>query len=276
MPLRPLLPGDKVLCLPPNQPRRDGGTQFREGTDPRWVQRMAEQLDAGEDLTGGEHDLDPIVAFWDGKEYWLAHGFHRTAAYESRGAKRIEFLVRQGTLRDARLYAAGCNAKGRLARSLEDARRAARFLLADDEWSLWSDRKIATHCGVSPTSVGNYRRELVAEKCFQEEEAKRLAGGKKSKKIVVQNGHSPKSPDPECNGFSPPDLSEYDEDEEAFERVMNAVNPARRKMDDGDVEEKETQIRRSIIKFIRHAGDLGLTPMEALRRYFPRAMPAEH
>jgi hypothetical protein len=35
-------------------------------------------------------------------------------------------------------------------------------LLRDDEWTQWSDRKIAWHCGVSNRFVGDVRRELAS------------------------------------------------------------------------------------------------------------------
>ncbi|MEO6960160.1 MAG: hypothetical protein ABI081_09285, partial [Burkholderiaceae bacterium] len=45
-----------------------------------------------------------------------------------------------------------------------DKRKAVNAMLADAEWSQWSDRKIAEQCGVSASFVGAMRKPEVAEK----------------------------------------------------------------------------------------------------------------
>ena len=60
----------------------------------------------------------------------------------------------------AKLYACGANSKHGLLRSNEDKRKAVRTLLQDAEWSVWSDRDIATRCNVSPTFVDDLRKKL--------------------------------------------------------------------------------------------------------------------
>lgn len=67
--------------------------------------------------------------------------------------------VRNGTRRDALLFACGANASHGLRRSSADKRKAVETLLADDEWKQWSDREIAKRCHVSHVSVGSWRQE---------------------------------------------------------------------------------------------------------------------
>jgi ParB-like chromosome segregation protein Spo0J len=45
------------------------------------------------------HDqIEPVVVYFDGTKYWLAHGFHRIAAALVLGRETISSIVRQGTL----------------------------------------------------------------------------------------------------------------------------------------------------------------------------------
>ena len=129
------------------------GVQVREATDDDTVAEYAEHLD----------DLPPVVAFSDGRRYWLADGWHRRDAHELKGRKTILCEVRDGTERDAILFACGANLRHGLRPVLSDRCRAARLLLADPEWSAWSNRKIADLAGVNPQTVANYRAELSAD-----------------------------------------------------------------------------------------------------------------
>jgi ParB-like chromosome segregation protein Spo0J len=131
----------------------DGGTQSRAKVDEEVVADYAQIIRDGT-------DLPPVVAFHDGKNYWLADGFHRIEAYRSAGAVEIEADVRQGTRRDAILFSVGANAHHGLQRTSEDKRRAVLTLLKDDEWSKWSDREIARQCSVGRDLVGDVRRQI--------------------------------------------------------------------------------------------------------------------
>lgn len=138
--------------------RTDGGTQARAGLDEATV---IEYTDAMRD--GAE--FPPVTLFYDGTDYWLGDGFHRVEARrrlkdEGRGGA-IAVDLRQGTRRDAVLFAAQANASHGLRRSADDKRRAVMCLLNDGEWGKWSDREIARRCHVSPTLVGKLRGEVV-------------------------------------------------------------------------------------------------------------------
>ncbi len=141
-----------TTVLPLADLRTDGGTQPRASLSEETVAEYAEAMAAGV-------RFPPVVAFYDGTDRWLADGFHRVQAAQVAGRDSIEVDIRQGTRRDAVLYAAGANAQHGLRRTNADKRRAVFTLLADPEWSAWSDQEIARRCGVDPTWVGRLRRE---------------------------------------------------------------------------------------------------------------------
>lgn len=135
------------------QIRLDGGTQPRAGIDEATVAEYAAQMEAG-DL------FPPLIVFHDGSSYWLADGFHRVAAWWRVGHETMPADVRQGTQRDAILYAVGANASHGLRRSNDDKRRAVLRLLEDEEWGQWSDREIARRTHTSHTFVAGLRATL--------------------------------------------------------------------------------------------------------------------
>jgi hypothetical protein len=100
----------------------------------------------------------PIVVFFDGERYWLADGFHRTAAARRARLKSIDAEVRPGSRRDALLYALGSNADHGLRRTDDDKRKAVRTLLADPDWAVRSTNWIATVLHVSQPLVEKIRR----------------------------------------------------------------------------------------------------------------------
>lgn len=143
-----------------------GGTQARAALDEVTVADYAEAMLAGD-------RFPPVIVFYDGSEYWLADGFHRHAATLRAELTEIAAEVRQGTRRDAILYAVGANARHGLRRSNADKRRAVETLLTDSEWSKWSNRQIAEKCGVTHTFVGDIRAELSGSRSQMEATARR-------------------------------------------------------------------------------------------------------
>lgn len=130
--------------------RLDGGTQARVAVNNEAVTEYAEALRAGA-------ELPRVVVFFDGADNWLGDGFHRTHAYRQAGRVEIPAEVRDGTRRDAVLFACGANAEHGLRRTNADKRKAVETLLADDEWKTWSDSAIARACGVSHPFVAAIR-----------------------------------------------------------------------------------------------------------------------
>ncbi len=131
--------------------RRDGGTQLRGGTIEETLEAYALAITAGD-------VLPPVTAFRDADgELWLADGFHRVEAHLRAGKAVIAVKILTGSKRDALLHAVGCNAAHGLPRTNADKRRAVTTLLADPEWSQWSDRQIADRCRVDGKTVGSAR-----------------------------------------------------------------------------------------------------------------------
>lgn len=130
--------------------RIDGGTQSR-------VELHQDAISDYAELLSGDTAFPAVIVFDDGAAKWLADGFHRYHAYLKAGKSLIECDVRQGTLRDAILFAVGANAEHGLKRTPEDKRKAVRMLINDEEWAKWSDREIAKACKVSQPFVGKLR-----------------------------------------------------------------------------------------------------------------------
>lgn len=100
----------------------------------------------------------PVELFYDGSNYFIGDGWHRVLAWLETTISCIPARVHNGGKREAMLHAIGAN-KG-LRRTNEDKRRAVSLLLEDEEWSKWTTRQIADHCGVSHMLVVNMRKEL--------------------------------------------------------------------------------------------------------------------
>jgi hypothetical protein len=101
--------------------------------------------------------LPPLVAYFDGVDFWLADGFHRYHAYRAAGVEVVMADVRTGSKRDAVLFSVGANAAHGLRRSNADKRRAVMTLLDDPEWATWSGNQIAKACSVSEGFVRHLR-----------------------------------------------------------------------------------------------------------------------
>lgn len=132
--------------------RRDGGTQSRAGMNGVVVYEYADLMKEGA-------TFPDIIVFFDGKDYWLADGYHRHAAAVEAKLVSINADVRQGTQRDAVLFSVGANSTHGLRRTNDDKRRAVITLLQDEEWSKWSDREISRRTGVSPSTVSSIRQQ---------------------------------------------------------------------------------------------------------------------
>lgn len=143
-----------VVCLEISDLRRDGGLLCRAFIQVDVVAAYAASL-----MSGAQ--FPPAIAFDDGKEIWLADGYHRFAAAECIGQKTFNVDVRLGSLRDAILYVTsrGASEIQGLPHSEGDRCRVVKRLLLDPEWRKWSNDRIADHCGVSTQFVRRIRQE---------------------------------------------------------------------------------------------------------------------
>ena len=139
------------------QIRTDGGTQPRAELLIEVTEEYAEQMRAGV-------EFPPITVFFDGKEYWLADGFHRVGAHRRAfGADAsIEVEVLQGTQADAQWYSYSVNKTHGLRRNNDDKERAVRAALKHPKSVGLSNCQIAEHCGVDEKTIRKYRRQMGA------------------------------------------------------------------------------------------------------------------
>jgi hypothetical protein len=134
----------------------DGAAQVRLKIRPAVVRAYAQAM--RQQVKEAGLRFPPIVLFSDGPRYTLADGFHRVLAARQAGLTEFPALVRAGNERDALLSSLSANAGHGLPRSNADKRRAVALLLADPEWSTWSDHAIARHCQVSQVLVSKMRK----------------------------------------------------------------------------------------------------------------------
>lgn len=152
----------KTLQLKIEQIVTNAGTQVRVQHSREAITEFSEAVEDGD-------EFPPIVVFFDGKRYYLADGFHRLLAHLEAGSQTILADVREGTARDAILYAAGhANAEKRAVRLTQaDKDKARRMIVSDPEWAKeWSDREMARrfpHLGTDKT-FATTRRMIEAER----------------------------------------------------------------------------------------------------------------
>lgn len=142
----------------------NGRTQLRvQGT----VRERVEDYAA---LYASGHHLPPVTVFDDGKDLWLADGWHRVEAARLAGWTDIPCDVRTGKRTDAVLFALGANAGHGLRRSREDLHHAIRCALLDPELDLVrrTDRALAALVVCAPSTVGRVRAELVADEAIED------------------------------------------------------------------------------------------------------------
>jgi hypothetical protein len=142
------------MLLQYHQIRMDGGTQPRSELEIPVMEDYAELMRCGT-------QFPPITVFFDGKDYWLADGFHRVgAALRARPNDPIEAEVIQGTQSDAQWYSFGANKTHGLRRMPGDRIRAIIAALRHPEAANKSDREIAAHVGCHRETVAKYRKQI--------------------------------------------------------------------------------------------------------------------
>lgn len=189
--------------------RTDGGTQARVKLNQELVNKYAEQMKDGD-------KFPPITVFNDGSDNWLADGFHRFFAHKANEETMVEADVISGTLEDATLYAYAANAKRGMSMSDEDNRNVITLMLKHPKWSLWSDREISRHVGVSNTTVGRVKQSLNLPK---EDVVKYNKNGKeyemKTEKLKVRA---------ERPAGTKPDVSTINEDKLAIDNLNDQIS----------------------------------------------------
>lgn len=176
--------------------RLDGGTQSREKIDQDTVGEFAQSMQLGA-------NFPPILIFYDGKNYWLADGFHRVHAALALGLETIKATVRQGTQKDASWESCGANKTHGLKRTNEDKRRAVEMALRLCPEK--SDRMLADHCGVDHKTVAKLRPQTTGEVPQSEPQPRT---GRDGRTINTANIGRPKDTEPEEGGDTEDPITE--------------------------------------------------------------------
>lgn len=167
----------KIEILPIDLIRIDGQTQARIKINEDAVDDYAEVIkDAG-----GDWPFDPIDVFFDGSNYFVADGFHRTLAAIRMKRASIPCRVHQGTAKDAKIFGMTANDTHGIRMTREDKRACVEWLL-DHGGSMTQD-EIATKAGVTSRTV----RNVVADR---DPEKRKVSGSSKS------SSNSAKAPKP--------------------------------------------------------------------------------
>jgi hypothetical protein len=144
-----------VRRVPLSAIKIDEASQSRVTIRVNVVNKYAEAMKL--QLSDKEWRFPPVVLFQEGEGYWVGDGFHRILACKKVNIPEIPADVRIGTKRDAFLFSIPANADHGLPFTSADKRRAVQILLADPEWSQWSNAEIARRCQASQPFVGRIR-----------------------------------------------------------------------------------------------------------------------
>ena len=168
--------------------RMDGGTQVRVMLDDDLIKRYA-------CLMADEQDLDPILLYFDGEQYWLVDGFHRVGAARELGKSTIPAIVKQRS--QAQAVWDSLTANGRHGKQLTPADRIAAIKKALRIHPEYTDRRIAKELMVDNKTVAKYRKELEAVEEIPQQADRQGSDGDtyKAKKSTSQEP-SKKAPQP--------------------------------------------------------------------------------
>lgn len=132
----------------------DPEIQPRETLSDQTVDNIVSDLEDG-------IEYDAVDVFTEDDQRWLAHGFHRMAAYKKTGKTKIACNVHEGGKDRAAWFALSCNQKSSTGRTRADKRRIVLRAFEIDPKR--SSPEIARHCGVSETFVRQLRKGTKGE-----------------------------------------------------------------------------------------------------------------
>lgn len=157
------MPKTEILSL--EVLRLDGDTQSRLEPCKQAVEEYADAIVAA----GKDWPFGPLDVFFDGSDYWLADGFHRTLAGIAAERSSAPCRVHLGTSDDARIFGMTANDKHGVRMTPEDRRKNVVWLLKNRK--NMPQTEIAAKAGVSDRTV----RRIVAE--LNESKKRTVSGG---------------------------------------------------------------------------------------------------
>lgn len=192
--------------------RTDGGIQVRK-VNKDLVQQYAELMKDGTEFPA-------IIVFYDGSKYWLADGFHRYHARKTNGEIEVECIVKEGTQREAFLFACGANGEHGLPMSIKEIKEIIVRMLKDEEWGKWSDEKIASIVKCSRSTVFRIRKKLQSEGELEAKTTTKYVDkhGNESEMSVKNNGNKKETKESEDK----PTVAPVEENED--DRVLELSN----------------------------------------------------
>ena len=171
--------------------RRNGGTQTRAELCESHIEDLVNGLGQG-------NEFPPVELYYDGINYWLTDGFHRTEATLQSSRNTIKAVVVPGTQQDAQWRSFSVNQHLALKRSNADKVRTIAAALKHPYSSHKTDAEIAEHCGVHRRTVSRKRAELAEADEIQVNPVRVRRNGvlqkascDQPKKIVVENQDNP-------------------------------------------------------------------------------------
>ena len=177
--------------------RLDKLQQRVNGLNDSYLSVLKEQYSAAQ-VAGDEQvwPFPPLKVFrTSAARLILADGFHRYEVAKDKAHPVVPVAVRSGEERDAILFACGANSAHGLPATHEDRLKAVKTLCSDTYWFRLSNRQIASHCGVSPTTVGKYRQQINIERVRQGlnplAEDKRLGADGKQRRVKTEKTKQP-------------------------------------------------------------------------------------
>lgn len=149
-----------IQSINPLEIETTAGTQARASIKTKTVEEYAADMKNG--------DLFPSVVVYaeEGSErYVLADGFHRLQAHIAafQDTKGIQCDVREGSIFDAKVYAAGSNHDHGTRRSTKDVHNAIRMLLLDAHTDQWANTSIADAAKCNHKTVAKVREKMITD-----------------------------------------------------------------------------------------------------------------
>jgi len=142
--------------LPLELIRTDGGTQPRAGLIEEEVEEYTFHLRNGA-------DFPPIDVMYDGQHHYVYDGFHRLEAHKRAQKTAIAVRIQQGTREDAVWLSYRANITNGIRRNPHDRQRAIVGALQHPHSVELTDKAVAAHCGVDPSTISKWRKKLMDE-----------------------------------------------------------------------------------------------------------------
>ena len=167
-----------IKMIPLRQITTDQELQSRVRTCQRTVREYTDEM------SRSDNQFPPLVAYFDGKHFWLADGLHRFLAAKQLKWAEIACEVKNGGKEDAIWYSCSANKSHGLRRTSDDKAKAIKTALKHQKGHELADNLIAIHVGVDSKTVKKYRNWLEATSEIPKCSHRRTANGRT---IFVEN-----------------------------------------------------------------------------------------